>query len=157
MGTMALGVLAALTTAGAVTLGGGLAEHENAGILNSPDSIFVSTAGTVEAKAGVTEWSQMPVRFVTDSGQAVETMVWTRVGNRDFNAGEAVALEYVSQHPAAARLADGRGGPAKSMGTIVTGLGILAGAFLLAGAWVWELFAGVRRRAMKRAEGLQRR
>ncbi|MEO6530945.1 MAG: hypothetical protein ABI563_17300 [Specibacter sp.] len=154
---MALGVLAALTTAGAVTVGGGLAEHENAWVLSSPDSIFVSTAGTVEAKAGDTEWSQLPVRFVTDSGRAVETMVWTRMGNRDFDAGEAVALEYVSQHPSAARLADGQGGPAKSMGTIVTGLGILAGAFLLAGAWGWELFAGARRRAMKRAEGLQPR
>lgn len=147
--------LAALTTAGVVTLSGGLAEQGNASALSAAGSTLVSTVGTVKADAGDTEWSQLPVRFVTEGGEAIETMVWTRQGNRNLNAGQTVELEYVSQHPSAARLADGQGGPAKSTGTILTGAGILAAAFLLTGAWIWDLIAGSKRRAEKHARPLR--
>ncbi|POH72059.1 DUF3592 domain-containing protein [Arthrobacter glacialis] len=147
--------LAALTTAGVVTLGGGLAEQGNASALSAAGSTLVSTAGTVKANAGDTEWSQMPVRFITEGGEAIETMVWTRQGNRNFDVGELVELDYVSQYPSAARLADGQGGPAKSMGTILTGAGILAAAFLLTGAWIWDLVARSKRRAGKRTRPLR--
>lgn len=143
-GALAL-ALAAMTTAGVVALNGGLAERKNAAVLAAPDSVFIGAVGTVKADAGHTEWSQMPVRFDTADGTPVETMVWTRQGNRDFHAGWHVDLEYVSQHPEAARLAGDQGGPAKSWQTILVGISILVGSLVLAGAWAWDLVARRRR------------
>lgn len=143
---VAAGALAAMVTAGVVALNGGLTERRNAAVLAAPDSVFLTAVGTVKADAGHTEWSQMPVTFVTASGESVKTMVWTRRGNRDFHAGRHVDLEYVADHPAAARLAGDAGGPEKSMGTILTGAAILAGSVMLAAAWSWDLVTSRRRR-----------
>lgn len=114
-------------------------------MLAAPDSVFISAVGTVKADAGHTEWSQMPVQFDTADGTPVETMVWTRRDNRDFHAGRQVDLEYVSQHPEAARLAGDQDGPAKSWQTILVGALILAGSLVLASAWTWDIVARRRR------------
>lgn len=139
-------VLVATATAGVVALNGGIAERKDATALAAASSVFVSAEGTVKAHAGNTSWSQMPVRFVTEDDEAVETMVWTRQGNRDFDKGQSVDLEYVSQRPTAARLAGNQGGTPESLMTIVAGAALLVGALVLGSAWVWDIASARRKR-----------
>jgi hypothetical protein len=55
-------VVVALTTAGVVTVRGGLEERRNAEVLAAPDSVMVPATATVTSAAGRTDWTQMPVR-----------------------------------------------------------------------------------------------
>ena len=145
-------VVAGFTTAGIVTLRGGLEERRNADLLASPDSVMIATTGTVKTSSGTTSWTQMPVLFDTAEGEHVQTMVWTRKakgfttrGER-FRAGDTVALEYVSGHPSAARLVGEKSGPARPWRTILMGAGITLGMIVVVAAGIWDFFAGRRRR-----------
>jgi hypothetical protein len=150
--TVAAIVVASFATAGVVTLRGGLEERRNADLLASPDSVMIATTGTVKTSSGTTSWTQMPVLFDTAEGDRVQTMVWTRKakgfttrGER-FHAGDTVALEYVSGHPSAARLAGEKSGPARPWRTILMGAGIIVGMVAVVAAGIWDFFAGRRRR-----------
>ena len=144
-------VLLAFGTAGVVAVRGGLAEHGNASALNDPDSTFVPVVGTVTmppaaARASGREWSQMSVRYTTADGDREKTMVWTRRDDKDFDEGQRVDLEYVAQHPSAARLPGGRGGEPEPWRTLITGIGILAAVVLVPVGLVAERVSGRRRR-----------
>jgi hypothetical protein len=140
-------VVVALTTAGVVTVRGGLEERRNAEVLAASDSVMVPATATVTSAAGRTDWTQMPVRFDTAEGAHVKTMVWTRHMRVRFDAGDTVEVEYVAGHPSAARLVGQEGGPSRSWRTIAAGVGILAGAIVLVSAWTWEAVSGRRRRS----------
>lgn len=144
-------VLAAMTTAGCVALAGGLAEQENAAVLSSPQTTFISTTGTVTSRSNDPEWSQVQVSFSPASGREVQTMVWTKQGTARLDVGDFVPIEYAEGHPAAARLAGGEDGTPRPMGTIMVGAAILAGSLMLASAWAWDLLVGAKRRAKARA------
>ena len=144
-------VLLAFGTAGVVALRGGIAEHGNASALNDPDSDFVPVTGTVKtppaaAQASGREWSQMSVRYTTADDRRVTTMVWTRRDDKDYDTGQRIGLEYVAQHPTAARLPGDRGGEPEPWRTLVVGIGILAGVALVAVALVADAVTGRRRR-----------
>ena len=141
-------VLLAFGTAGVVAVRGGIAEHGDATALKDPDSTFVPVVGTVEmppaaAQASGKEWSQMSVRYATEDGGRVTTMVWTRRDDKDFDTGQRIGLEYVAQHPTAARLPGNRGGEPEPWRTLLVGIGILAGVIMVP---VALLFDGVSRR-----------
>jgi hypothetical protein len=144
-------VLLAFGTAGVVAVRGGIAEHGNASALTDPDSDFVPVTGTVEtppaaAQASGKEWSQMSVRYTTADDRRVTTMVWTRRDDKDYDTGQRIGLEYVAQHPTAARLPGDRGGEPEPWRTLVVGIGILAGVTLVAVALVADAVTGRRRR-----------
>ncbi|MET0821702.1 MAG: DUF3592 domain-containing protein [Aeromicrobium sp.] len=145
-GVMAV-VVAAFTTAGVVALRGGLEERRNARALDEPSSVMEPATATVTSATGLTEWTEMPVRFATATGTRVQTMVWVRHPRVRFDAGDAVDVEYVAAHPEAARLVGQDAGPARYWRTILTGAGITAGMGLLIVAWIWDLVVGRRRRA----------
>ena len=145
-------VLLALGTAGVVAVRGGIAEHGNASALNDPDSTFVPVMGTVEtspaaARASGREWSQMSVRYATSEDRRVTTMVWTRRDDKDYDKGQRISLEYVAQHPTAARLAGNRGGDAEPWRTLLVGIGILAGVIVVPVALLFDAVSRRRRRA----------
>jgi hypothetical protein len=144
-------VLLAFGVAGVVAVRGGIAEHGNASALNDPDSDFVPVAGTVEtppaaAQASGREWSQMSVRYTTTDDRRVTTMVWTRRDDKDYETGQRIGLEYVAQHPTAARLPGSRGGEPEPWRTLLVGIGILAGVVLVPVALLVESVSGRRRR-----------
>lgn len=140
-------VVAAFTTGGVVALRGGLQERRNAQVLTAPDSVMVPASATVKSAAGRTSWTQVPVRFATAEGTPVETMVWARDRRVRFGAGDTVDIEYVAEHPRAARLVGQETGPARYWRTIATGAGILLGMVLLIAAWTWDLLLGRPRRS----------
>ena len=149
-------VLLAFGTAGVVAVRGGIAEHGNASALTDPDSDFVPVTGTVEtppaaAQASGKEWSQMSVRYTTADDRRVTTMVWTRRDDKDYDTGQRIGLEYVAQHPTAARLPGDRGGEPEPWRTLVVGIGILAGVTLVAVALVADAVTG--RRPRRKATG----
>lgn len=144
-------VLLAFGVAGVVAVRGGIAEHGNASALNDPDSDFVPVAGTVEtppaaAQASGREWSQMSVRYTTADDRRVTTRVWTRRDDKDYDTGQRIGLEYVAQHPTAARLAGSRGGEPEPWRTLLVGIGILVGVVLVPVAVLVESVSGRRRR-----------
>ncbi len=144
-------VLLAFGTAGVVAVRGGIAEHGNASALNDPDSDFVPVVGTVEmppaaAQASGKEWSQMSVRYTTADDRRVTTMVWTRRDDKDYDEGQRIGLEYVAQHPSAARLTGNRGGEPEPWKTLVVGIGILAGVTLVPVALLFDTVSRRRRR-----------
>ncbi|MCL8251691.1 MULTISPECIES: DUF3592 domain-containing protein [Aeromicrobium] len=144
-------VLLALGTAGVVAVRGGLAEHGNASALDDPDSDFVRVTGTVErppaaARASGREWSQMSVRFTTADDRRVTTMVWTRRDDKDYDTGQRIGLEYVAQHPSAARLPGNRGGEPEPWRTLLVGIGIVAGVILVPAGLLAEAVSRRRRR-----------
>lgn len=144
-------VLLAFGTAGVVAVRGGIAEHGNASALTDPDSDFVPVMGTVEmppaaAQASGKEWSQMSVRYTTADDRRVTTMVWTRRDDKDYDEGQRIGLEYVAQHPSAARLPGNRGGEPEPWKTLVVGIGILAGVTLVPVALLVDAVSRRRRR-----------
>ena len=144
-------VLLAFGTAGVVAVRGGIAEHGNASALTDPDSDFVPVTGTVEtppaaAQASGKEWSQMSVRYTTADDRRVTTMVWTRRDDKDYDTGQRIGLEYVAQHPTAARLPGDRGGEPEPWRTLVVGIGILAGVTLVPVALLVDAVSRRRRR-----------
>lgn len=145
-------VLLAFGTAGVVAVRGGIAEHGNASALNDPDSTFVPVVGTVKtppaaARASGREWSQMSVRYATSEDRRVTTMVWTRRDDKDYDKGQRISLEYVAQHPTAARLAGNRGGDAEPWRTLLVGIGILAAVIVVPVALLFDAVSRRRRRA----------
>ncbi|KAA1380312.1 DUF3592 domain-containing protein [Aeromicrobium fastidiosum] len=144
-------VLLAFGTAGVVAVRGGIAEHGNATALDDPDSTFVPVVGTVEmppaaAQASGKEWSQMSVRYTTSDDRHVTTMVWTRRDDKEYDEGQRIGLEYVAQHPTAARLAGNRGGDAEPWRTLLVGIGILAGVIVVPVALLFDEVSRRRRR-----------
>jgi hypothetical protein len=143
---------AGFMTAGVVTVRGGLEERRNVQLLESLDSVMVPATATVTASSGNSNWTQLPVRFDTASGDRVETTVWTRTAKgftvraESFHTGDTVAVEYVSAHPSAARMVGEKSGPAKPWRTILVGAGIILGMLVVGAAWIWDAFAGRRRR-----------
>jgi hypothetical protein len=144
-------VLLAFGTAGVVAVRGGLAEHGNASALKDPDSDFVPVKGIVAmppaaARASGREWSQMSVRYTTADDRRIETMVWTRRDDKDYDKGQRIDLEYVAQHPSAARLPGNRGGDPEAWRTLLVGIGILVAVALVPVAFVFDAVDGRRRR-----------
>jgi hypothetical protein len=149
-------VLLAFGTGGVVAVRGGLAEHGNASALNDPDSDFVPVVGTVAmppaaAQASGKEWSQMSVRFTTADDRRVKTMVWTRRDDKDYDKGQRIDLEYVVQHPSAARLPGNLGGEPEPWRTLLVGIGILAGVIMVPIALVFDAVNDRRRRRRSQA------
>jgi hypothetical protein len=124
-----------LLVAGAIgvyVIRGGIVEHRNASALKDPDSDFVPVVGAVTspptAAGKLTSGSrQMSVRFTTADDRRVETRVWTRRDNDDFDKGQRIGLEYVTQRPTAARLPGNQGGAPELWSTLVFGVLILGG------------------------------
>ncbi|MBD8608422.1 hypothetical protein IFT73_16320 [Aeromicrobium sp. CFBP 8757] len=148
-------VLLAFGTAGVIAVRGGIAEHGNATALNDPGSDFVPVVGTVttppaRAQASGKEWSQMSVRYTTADDRRVTTMVWTRRDDKDYDTGQPIGLEYVAQHPSAARLPGDRGGEPEPWRTLVVGIGMLVGVILVPVALVVDSVSSRRRRRTAR-------
>jgi hypothetical protein len=148
-------VVAAVATAGVVALRGGLDERRNARLLAEPGNVMVPTTATVKSGTGSTEWKQMPVRFDTAEGEHVETMVWTRHPRVRFDTGDRVDIEYVGEHPTAARLVGQEGGPADYKDTILAGATILLSVLFLVVAVAYDAFAKRRRRHRPPGEALR--
>lgn len=139
-------IVIALTTAGVVTLRGGLEERHDAALLSASDSVMVPVTATVKSGSGLSDWTQMPVLFDTTEGAHIQTMVWTRHMRVRFHAGDEVDVEYVAGHPTAARLVGQEGGPPRPWRTVLVGAGILLGVLVLLTAWAWDARAGRKRR-----------
>jgi hypothetical protein len=88
----------------------------------------------------------MSVRFTTADDRRVETRVWTRRNNDDFDKGQRIDLEYVAQRPSAARLASNQGGAPEPWKTLVFGVLILGGVILLSVELLFKAVWGRRRR-----------
>jgi hypothetical protein len=148
-------VLVAAGIAGVVAVRGGIVEHRNASALNDPDSDFVPVRGTVtdlpaSAQVSGKGSTQMSVRFTTADDRRVETRVWTRRDNDDFDQGQRIDLEYVAQRPSAARLPGDQGGVPEPWTSIVLGVAILAGLALVPVGLLFDAVSGRRRRRRAR-------
>jgi hypothetical protein len=152
----ALVLLVATSALGVYVIRGGIVEHGNAVALKDPDSDFVPVMGAVTdppTSAGNSNGGsrQMSVQFVTADGRRVKTRVWTRRGNDEFEKGQRIDLEYVTERPNAARLPGNQGGEPELWMTLVFGVGILGAAVLLPLELLFKVVSGRRRRRGSRA------